>query len=168
MARYHTSWLRFWAAVVDGIVFLPLSYLNQELLSPDRAPWIVVTWGAATYSAYWLYSVLLHARFGQTVGKKLLRVKVLDVHEQRTPTFQQALLRDVGVVVLNTASAVYLAYLVFAGRYVSGAESTNLPGELLIWASLAWLLLELVTMLTNEKRRAFHDYIAGTVVVRDA
>ena len=90
------------------------------------------------------------------------------MHEQRTPTFPQALLRDVGLVVLNTASAVYLGYLVLTGVYISGAESTNLPGELLVWASLAWLALELVTMLTNEKRRAFHDYIAGTVVVRDA
>ena len=29
-----------------------------------------------------------------------------------------------------------------------------------------WFLAEVVTMLTNEKRRALHDYIAGTVVVR--
>lgn len=31
---------------------------------------------------------------------------------------------------------------------------------------LIWYFLELVTMLTNRKRRALHDFIAGTVVVR--
>ena len=37
-----------------------------------------------------------------------------------------------------------------------------------IQSSLAdWFLLEFITLLTNDKRRAFHDYIAGTVVVRE-
>lgn len=29
-----------------------------------------------------------------------------------------------------------------------------------------WFVAEVLTMLTNEKRRALHDFIAGTVVVR--
>jgi len=29
-----------------------------------------------------------------------------------------------------------------------------------------WFLAEAISMLTNKKRRAIHDYIAGTVVVR--
>ncbi len=42
-----------------------------------------------------------------------------------------------------------------------------------IWAEMwttiivfGWWIAEIITMLTNEKRRAIHDYIAGTVVVR--
>jgi hypothetical protein len=31
---------------------------------------------------------------------------------------------------------------------------------------LLWFLVEIVTMLTNGKRRALHDFIAGTVVIR--
>jgi uncharacterized RDD family membrane protein YckC len=31
---------------------------------------------------------------------------------------------------------------------------------------LLTFVLELITMLTNDKRRAVHDYIAGSVVVR--
>jgi hypothetical protein len=31
---------------------------------------------------------------------------------------------------------------------------------------LLWFIAEAITMLTNEKSRALHDYIAGTVVVR--
>jgi hypothetical protein len=29
-----------------------------------------------------------------------------------------------------------------------------------------WFVAEVITMLTNEKRRALHDFIAGTIVVR--
>ena len=168
MHRYRTSWARFLAAVVDAIVFIPLSFLDEALLSPERSSWTVIAWATVSYSSYWLYSVLLHARFGQTVGKRLLRVKVLDIEELHTPTLCQALLRDIGIVVLNTTSLIYLAYLVLTGSYVPGAETTFLPGEILTWAAVAWLALELITMLSNEKRRAFHDFIARTVVVRDA
>jgi uncharacterized RDD family membrane protein YckC len=35
------------------------------------------------------------------------------------------------------------------------------------WLATLWFLLEIATMLTNEKRRAVHDFIAGSVVIRD-
>lgn len=31
-----------------------------------------------------------------------------------------------------------------------------------------WFVAEVLTMLTNEKRRALHDFIAGTVVIKPA
>ena len=93
-------------------------------------------------------------------------VKVLDLSEERIPTLRQAFIRDIGYIVLNTLSLSYLIYLVVAGRYVPGAEVTTLPGQVLVWASLGWFLLEIISMMTNDKRRAFHDYIAGTVVIR--
>jgi uncharacterized RDD family membrane protein YckC len=168
MDRYKTSWARFWALVIDAIVFLPLSFIDEALLSPEHPSTVVIAWAALSYSSYWLYSVLLHAKYGQTVGKRLLRVKVLDFGELRTPSLSQAFLRDIGIVVLNTASVIYLAYLVLTASYVPGAEYTALPGQILTWAAVAWAVLELITMLGNEKRRAFHDFIASTVVVRDA
>jgi uncharacterized RDD family membrane protein YckC len=36
----------------------------------------------------------------------------------------------------------------------------------MVYAGGLWFLAEVVTMLTNEKRRALHDWIAGSVVVR--
>lgn len=168
MERYKTSWARFWAATIDGIVFIPIGFIDDALLSPERSSWVIIGWAAVSYSSYWLYSVLLHARYGQTVGKRLLGVKVMDLEERHTPTLSQAFLRDIGIVVLNTMSLVYLAFLVLTAAYVPGAEVTSAPGEILMWAAVVWFALELVTMLSNEKRRAFHDFIARTVVIRDA
>jgi len=168
MSKYQTFWPRFCAGVVDGFVFIPITLLDQVLSSPDLGPLILITWGVISYTVYWLYSVLLHARYGQTLGKMVMHVKVLDLSEERIPTLHQAFIRDIGYIVLNTLSLAYLIYLVIAGRYVTGVESddTTLPGRILVWASLGWFLLEVVSMATNNKRRAFHDYIAGTVVVR--
>ena len=81
---------------------------------------------------------------------------------------RQALIRDIGYIVLNMLSLSYLIYLVFAGHYSRGTAVTTLPGQILVWASFGWFLLEIISMGTNDKRRAFHDLIAGTVVVRNA
>jgi len=36
----------------------------------------------------------------------------------------------------------------------------------MLWSTGAWWILEVATMLFNSKRRALHDFIAGTVVTR--
>ena len=168
MDRYHTFGPRFWAGVVDGFVFIPISLLDIVLAAPERNAAVIIGWSIISYSVCWLYSVLLHARYGQTLGKMATHVKVLDISEQRIPTLRQAFIRDIGYVVLNTLSLVYLIYLVAAGQYVRGAEALHIPGQILGWAALAWFLLEIISMATNPKRRAFHDFIAATVVVRNA
>jgi len=168
MQKYQTFWPRFCAGFIDGLVFLPLSFVDSFLSAPERPPVIIIVWSGIIYSSYWLYSVLLHSRYGQTLGKMAMKIKVLDVSEARIPSFRQAFLRDIGYIVLNTLSLAYLVYLVLAGEYVAGAEISSLPGRILMWASLGWFFLEIVTMATNEKRRAFHDFIAGTVVIRNA
>jgi hypothetical protein len=55
-----------------------------------------------------------------------------------------------------------------SATYTYGTMRNSIPFTLLSWVVLVWLVLEFVTMLINEKRRALHDYIAGTVVVSDA
>ena len=53
------------------------------------------------------------------------------------------------------------------GAVASGETLTNSKGFWLLTALPGlWFLAEVLTMLTNDKRRALHDFIAGTVVVR--
>jgi len=165
--KYSTFGPRFRAGFVDGLVFLPVSLLDNYFLSPLRAAWILIAWALFSYPAYWVYSVSLHAYRGQTVGKKAQHVKVLDVSEQRIPSLKQALLRDIGAIVFNCCGLVYFIYLVFTKSY-GGPDSVanHWPLIVLGFANLGWFLLEIMTMLTNPKRRAFHDLVANTVVVR--
>jgi len=168
MTKYHTFWPRFWAGFVDGLVFLPVNFLDAYLSAPARGPFVLIVWAVISYSLYWLYSVLLHARYGQTLGKMATKIKVLDLSEEHIPSLRQAFIRDIGYILLNTLSLVWFLYLVVAGHYTSQVDVLFGPGILLGFASLGWFLLEIITMLTNPKRRAFHDFIAGTVVVRNA
>jgi uncharacterized RDD family membrane protein YckC len=167
MDRYKTFGKRFWAGFIDGLVLFPISLFHNYLSAPARGPVILVSWAIFSYSAYWIYSVLLHARYGQTVGKRVMQVKVLDVSEERIPSLVQAFLRDSGWIILNNFMLIFFIYLVLAQKYIHGTEQVEtLPGQILAFAGEGWFLLEIITMLTNSKRRAFHDLIAKTVVVR--
>ncbi len=166
--RYRTFWPRFCAGFVDGLVFLPINFIDGYFSAPARGPSILIVWAVISYSAYWLYSVLLHARYGQTLGKMATNIRVLDLSEERIPSLRQAFIRDFGYILLNTLSLFWLLYLIVTGAYGGGIDVPSGPGNLLGFASLGWFLLEVITMLSNPKRRAFHDFLAGTVVVRGA
>jgi len=91
----------------------------------------------------------------------------MDISEDRTPSRRQAILRDIGAVTAGICGTLYFSYVVVAHKYLGTEELLNhWPWRVLAFANLGWFLLELTTMLTNPKRRAFHDLIANTVVVR--
>lgn len=166
MYKYSTFWRRFWAGMIDGLVFLPLGMLDDFFTLQSYGATVFVAWNILHIAAWSLYCVLLHARFGQTLGKWCMGVKLLDVSEQSLPSLWQAFKRDSVGIALNVFWIVQVSYLVSAGRYVHGAELEGKAGFLLKCASFLWFALEMLTLLTNEKRRALHDFIAGTVVIQ--
>lgn len=62
--------------------------------------------------------------------------------------------------------------LILSGRWMPGdalneqSQSTEQAFWLLTALPGLWFIAEVLTMLTNDKRRALHDVIAGTVVIR--
>ena len=164
-ARYRTFWPRVAAAIIDGFVLLPIVLAtNSDFYSIENAALNILLDGI-NLSVPIAYSVILHARYGQTIGKLAAGVRVMDLAETRLPSVRQAILRDIGEILANLAAFLF-ASLVAMGIYSSSDAAFSRFWDVFMWANLAWTLLELVTMLTNRKRRALHDYIGGTVVVR--
>ena len=160
---YRTFRPRFWACVVDGIVFLPINFMDKWVYSNIRWNGVLVIWFVFASSLPYLYNVLMHGKYGQTVGKMVTKVKVVDVSLAKL-SMRQAFLRDSVYIALTTA-----AIIIGIPEILDGGNSYQNPNTLsawiLVYASLAWFVVELVTMLTNSKRRALHDFIAGSVVV---
>lgn len=159
--KYQTGWLRLIAAFIDALVFLPLSLIEDNLLLPTENKLGFIFWIIFNASVTIAYSVLLHAKYGQTLGKMVLKVKIVDISENRPITLKQAFMRDlVGSIILTFA--IILMFIRFTDIQLieRGYDEFLYP-----WVFI-WTLIELVTMLTNSKRRAIHDFIAGTVVVR--
>ncbi len=113
----------------------------------------------------------MHGRFGQTLGKMVCKVKVIDKSEKKPITYRQAFLRDSVVIILG------LLFTFFAGSgFLDGINPYNRPETVnaeippwmsfLSWINSLWFFIEIITMLTNKKRRAVHDFIASSVVVK--
>jgi uncharacterized RDD family membrane protein YckC len=167
MDQYRTFWRRFWASFFDGLVLAPVGILGDfYFFSPARGTAILISWAVISYSAAWLYSVLLHAWHGQTLGKMAMDVQVLDLSEGRTPTLGQAFLRDAFYIVVQVCSLAYFIHIVLVHKYTGDKQVPGVLGRVLGFAGLGWFLLEILSMLTNSKRRAFHDFIAKTVVLK--
>jgi len=152
--------------MVDGLIFYPISIVDTYMYPPTVGKPLLVIWTIFTFLAYQTYSVLLHARYGQTVGKKATHIRVMNVDENRLPSLRQAILRDIGDIVPGFIVSTYIVLLILTDRYSKDTLTSNWIMISLGFANLGWFIIELVTMLTNKKRRALHDLIAGTVVVR--
>jgi uncharacterized RDD family membrane protein YckC len=164
MEKYHTATRRFWAGFVDGLVFMPLGWLDSWVLGANRPAAVLIAWMLFSYPAYWMYSVLMHGFYGQTLGKKALGVKVLDVSESPI-SMRQAFLRDSIYIAINTMALIISIYLVLSGSR-RDSESLSIADMALGIGALLWFVAEILTCLMNQKRRAVHDFIAGTVVVK--
>jgi uncharacterized RDD family membrane protein YckC len=167
--KYQTFWPRCWARVVDGILFLPLGFMNGAIYQDGVPIWARVCWYVFASLAFVLYVVIMHALFGQTLGKMLTDVRVLDLSEAKLSAKQSFLREGVPLFLLSLAVALGL------GSVLAGADPSRLArvriSSWVLWlqltAGLGWFMAELITMLTNEKRRAVHDFIAGSIVVRE-
>jgi len=163
--RYRTFWPRFWAGFIDGLVFLPVEFLLWWISGLESSGWLSFATDVLNGIASLAYTILLHWRYGKTIGKMLMRVTVLTYEAETRITFRQSFLRESPWVML-----VMAAWILAGVALATATASTPLwiLINILRWCSFVWYLVEIVTMLTNEKRRAVHDYIAGTVVVRDS
>ena len=158
--RYQTAGRRVLAFVIDALVLSSVHTLLEGMirLGPHAVVSVLL---AIAYSSFGVvYSVWMHVRFGQTLGKWIARVRVVPVKGGLRITWRQALLRDIVPCLL----------LPFALWYAMAFAVGFAPEPALYRAAwnLAWLwaILELLTMMLNDQRRAIHDWIAGTVVVR--
>jgi uncharacterized RDD family membrane protein YckC len=163
--RYSTFWPRLGAAVVDGLLFLPVGLLDSVVFARvDRgAP--LVAWFIFSSFVGLCYSVLLHGLTGQTLGKMITGVRVIDLSENAL-SLRQAVLRDSVPIVLTVVAVWFGMPSVLHGVNPRDVARLDVSTYLSSFAALAWGVAELVTMLWNDKRRAVHDFIAQSVVVR--
>jgi uncharacterized RDD family membrane protein YckC len=162
-AKYHTGFRRLGAAIIDGIIFTPFLMMDLWILNQTDNVWIIFVWTAFNAALYYLYSIFFHYKFGRTIGKWVVGIKVLDSSETKLLSLRQAFLRDSLYLVIQIIGLLYFLFLV--------AKTGDLDiiimdyRNFIDYSFLCWMLLELLSMLTNDKRRAIHDWLAGSVVI---
>jgi uncharacterized RDD family membrane protein YckC len=167
---------RFLASVVDGLIVWPFAYLFLFLRNQSLDVYEFVT--ILGFCFYRFYHIFFVARWGQTPGKMIARIKV--VRLDGSPVgWREAFLRN--SVETFLAAIVYFLELkaathVSAVDYAAAAVSTRaalvqafVPSYTVIisWLSKGYVMSEFVVLWLNRKKRAIHDFIAGTVIIHD-
>lgn len=165
MTRYSTFSARIIAAVIDWVLFLPLGILHLALEdyfalhTLEHLIWLPVYFGL-----YPCYSVWMNGTYCQTIGKRLMRIRIVRHPDEAPIGYVDALLRDLPyliVVCIETGMAMWSVIQ----PSIADQPAVEFVSDFSQFALTTWFLLELITMLMNEKRRSLHDFIAGTVVV---
>ncbi|MEO5618512.1 MAG: RDD family protein [Candidatus Eisenbacteria bacterium] len=134
--RYCGFWRRFWAAIVDLIIFLPFSKAIE--IAMGRPPFEAFEWDPAFWGVQsvvtglsWLYSALLESsRWQATLGQQLMDIRVADR----------------------------------GGRRISFARASGRHfGQLLSFLTLG---IGYLMIAFTAKKQALHDVISGCVLIR--
>jgi uncharacterized RDD family membrane protein YckC len=171
--RYAGFWRRFLAHVVDMNAMLALAAPAWAALSSRTASLLATV---PLFAAGAAYSVVMHARWGQTLGKMAARIEVVTV-DGRSIGWRQALLRDavgIGFGIVSTAATLLALWhlpewslsLHVRQRVALLRAAVPAWGRTAEMAGAIWFWSELLVLLFTRKRRAVHDFIAGTVVIR--
>lgn len=163
--KYKTFWPRFWATLLDGAALAPIMWLDQLIWNNTTSTFALGSWWSLMQVISLSYYIGFLYRYGQTPGKMAMGVLVLDYKNQKL-SFKQAILRYIAPVLLTPVALV----IVYSNLVNANLANRGLGDvETMLWISyvmIIWAALEMITMLFSKKRRAIHDYIAGTVVVR--
>jgi uncharacterized RDD family membrane protein YckC len=174
MMRYAGFWPRFGAALIDFTVLVPLIALSFWTISASRTTALLLELPMAFAAAF--YNIYFVGRWGQTIGKMVLKVRVVGL-DGTEAGFRRAFYRhavDLAFSVIISALNIYaflsvtdheFSLLDVDGRLNLIDEKTGASAAAITWLYFVWGMSELVVLLLNEKRRALHDYIAGTVVI---
>jgi uncharacterized RDD family membrane protein YckC len=161
--RYSTFFDRLGSNFVDGMVIGILGFVLKHLHLTDSIESVTLLSVIGFFSGIFpfLYNIVLHASGGQTIGKMFMRIKVFDKSEKKVISFTQAFLRD-SVPIAAIIIMDFILPEIWPGNIILILAAIRFVLILLI----VWSMLEVVTLLFNRKRRALHDYIAGTVVLK--
>ncbi|MGW8393863.1 RDD family protein [Pseudoduganella sp. HUAS MS19] len=167
-------WLRVGAKFIDFLVMSPVIGLSYWLSSLSRSFYLWSIIPSALFALF--YSVYLVRRYGGTPGKLLLKLRV-QMKDHAPVSFKAALIREAPMMLMGAASslglglaalamddATYHAYGFFERSAVLAASGPEWA-QMVSWLINGWAWVGAIVMLLNSRRRALHDFIAGTVVV---
>ena len=166
MKRFDTFWERFWAIAIDGFILNIVLQIPQFFSFPFFSTSGIILAIVVSNLPY-VYAVLMLGKYGQTIGKMIMKVKVVDNTTEDSINYSQSFMREVVPMVLVTTSII-LNFILFSDIDFENFKISTLGYILMLFPSgmlAIWSILEIVTMLFDDKNRALHDKIADTVVI---
>jgi uncharacterized RDD family membrane protein YckC len=171
--EYGGFWVRAEALFYDVLILSPLLFLMMRFQYRSQRLYTLLC--VAQYALLFFYHFYCVKRWGGTPGKLLAGLRVVPV-SLGPLRWKNVLLRDGVGMTLGIVSTIWYVHALnqlapeeFLNQAERWARIDQLKGpfyRITSWLSYVWMFSELLVLLTNRRRRALHDFIAGTVVLR--
>ena len=165
MEKYQTVGARFVAMLIDLLLVVPIGLIDEGVKLLNIPQPILSIWVVISSFAFAVYFIITQGLYGQTLGKKLMKVKVVDISENPI-NFRHSILRELPNLIFSFLSIFALSTPLLLDSEGKFDFSLNPISNAIYFLMIAWGLADVVTALCNKKSRAIHDYIARTVVVK--
>ena len=160
--------LIFVSVAVIAILPIYFSFIIRALINL-ALPFITIV-------AHAVYYIELQGKYGQTLGKKQCKIKVLNVDMQPIG-YREAAIRYSPYILWHVTTAILIALtsLVYrkGGLIDETISSTDIVMPTNAGLSLAmtlvvilWFIANFYTIRTSSKKQALHDLLAKTIVVK--
>jgi uncharacterized RDD family membrane protein YckC len=166
---------RLGALLLDGLIMSPvwilIAIINSQSMNMQYYTLIL-----NLLFVFW-YMVYLPKTYGGTPGKLVAGLKIIKT-DGSDIGWNEAFLR----YSISLGFAIIMAPATIFSLMQADAETYNAMGWLqqntylqsfvpfyqwiFIWSSFAWLIAEIIVYFTDDRSRAIHDKIGGTVVVK--
>ncbi|MFH2046790.1 MAG: RDD family protein [Pseudomonadota bacterium] len=172
--QYAGFWKRLSSVILDFIILMPISIFILWVGSFSKTIHLIVI--IPHTLLFFAYHIYMNANYGGTFGKLIMGIKITKV-DGETIHYKEAFLRNIVDLSFGIIIVFMQAYTLFNISDPSYDNLSwfkqavflheNMPQAYnpIYTASQIWIWSELIVLLFNQKKRALHDFIAGTVVL---
>ena len=172
---YAGFWIRLGSLFLDFLFVIPVTILTLYLNSLGKNVYFYTIIPSLLFGLW--YNIYLPKRYSGTPGKLVAGIKIIRLDGQSID-WKEAILRHIVLLVLSILSIIVMvSCIINADENTYTSLSWLKQSQYLMtlspiffkfytWTSNIWIYSEFIVLLTNKRKRAIHDYIAGTVIVK--
>ena len=167
--------VRLGALLLDFLIVLPIYYFILFLNGLSKEAYFFTILPGFIFP-FWYYIYLVRI-YGGTPGKLITGIRIVKM-DGTDVEWREAILREIitvflsivfaaiTLVALSQADSDYYESLNWREKHTYLITLTPVLYIVYKWVSNIWTYSELVVLLFNKRRRALHDFIAGTIIVK--
>ncbi len=172
---YAGFWRRFGAFWLDFLITAPITFGIAYINNLGRLNTLHTI--IPSYAFFFIYHIYFVKLWGATPGKIIVKIKIVRNDGIRVD-WKEAILRHIIQLVLGIFAAIALtipiinmtdaefASMSFIERFQQIVQSAPSWYKIVHWANQIWIWSEFLVLLLNKRKRALHDFVAGTVVIK--
>ena len=171
---YAGFWSRLAAGFIDGLVWAPVLYGFEYIEGLNMYNFLYTHIIGILIAIF--YDVYLVKKYGGTLGKLAMGIKIIRTDgfevdwKESFNRYLVSFIISISAIVLYFSAASHISDEQFYAADIWNRKDLMVKQAPMLnyWMFIyyAWFVSEFIVLLTNPRKRAIHDFIADTVVIK--